>query len=174
MTAEIDIGQDRRIGRDWVKSLALIAICIGTCIFFVYAAQSEASGYYEQRAKTGAYFILPLMVPFTVWVIFRLFVPFGALILINPQGVADRRVNRNLIPWREISNVVRRGEYTVLTLKPGFLKTYSFNIGQKLLKSRRKTAGPRHMLIAPWSVAVQNHSLDELIETYHATYLNSA
>jgi hypothetical protein len=168
----IDTSTELRIGRDWVKSLALIGICIFVCVAFVYAAQSEDRGYYAQRAKTGAYLILPLMVPFTFWVIFRLFVPIGPLLRIGPDGFADRRVNTDLIPWAEIKNVVARSEFVTLTLSRSFQKGYPMSLGQRLLKRHRK-AGPSHVVVAYWCLNEPKTPLKDIITAYLAAHSNT-
>jgi len=169
---QIDTSSEMQIGRDWLKSLALIVISVLVCVSFVYAAQSEAQGYYAQRAKTGAYIIVPLMVPFTFWIIFRLFVPFGPLLRVGPDGFADRRVNSDLIPWTEVKNVVARAEFVTLTLSRGFARNYRMSLGQRVLKHRRK-AGPGHLVVAYWCMAEPQSSLKDIIAAYRVAHSNS-
>jgi hypothetical protein len=163
--ASIDTSKELTVSRDWVKSIALISICLFVCAFFVHTVQSDATGYYAQRAKTGGYIGLPILVPFTVWIIFRLFVPFGPLLRISPEGFADRRVNSQLIPWTEIKNVVARSDFVTLTLSQGFSKSYSMSIGQRLLKRKRK-AGPRHLVVAYWCTAMPEFNLKDILTAY--------
>ncbi|WP_090214115.1 hypothetical protein [Litoreibacter janthinus] len=170
--AKLDTSAEMAIGRDWVKSLALIGICVFVCVFFVHAIQSEASGYYQQRAKTGGYLILPLMVPFTLWVVFRLFVPFGPLLRISPDGFADRRVNTRLVPWSEVKNIVARSEFVTLTLSRGFTKSYSMSLGQRLLKWKRK-AGPSHLVVAYWFIKPTETNLKDILSAYRAAHINT-
>lgn len=163
--AAIDTSKELTVGRDWVKSIALVGICLFVCVFFVHAVQTDASGYYAQRAKSGGYIALPILVPFTIWAIYRLFIPFGPLLRISPEGFADRRVNSQLVPWAEIKNVVARSEFVTLTLSQGFSKSYSMSLGQRLLKRHRK-AGPRHLVVAYWCTAMSGLNLKDCLTTY--------
>ena len=150
--ANLDTSAEMAIGRDWVKSLALIGICVFVCVAFAYIVQSETSGYYQQRAKTGGYFILPLMMPFTLWVTFRLFVPLGPLLRISPEGFADRRVNTRLVPWSA--------------------KSYPMSLGQRLLKWKRK-AGPSHLVVAYWCTKPTEINLKDILSAYRAAHVNT-
>ena len=170
--ANLDTSAEMAIGRDWVKSLALIGICVFVCVAFAYIVQSETSGYYQQRAKTGGYFILPLMVPFTLWVTFRLFVPLGPLLRISPEGFADRRVNTRLVPWSEVKNIVARSDFVTLTLSRGFAKSYPMSLGQRLLKWKRK-AGPSHLVVAYWCTKPTEINLKDILSAYRAAHVNT-
>jgi hypothetical protein len=163
--AVIDTSKEMTVNRDWVKSLALIGICLLLCAVFFHLVQGDATSYYEQRAKTGGYIALPILVPFTLWIIFRLFIPFGPVLWIGPDGFADRRVSSQLIPWVEIKNIVARSEFVTLTLSQSFSKSYSMSFGQRLLKLHRK-AGPRHLVVAYWCTATTDLSLRDALITF--------
>lgn len=168
--SDIDISLHRTIGRDWIKSCALFAICACCTALMVYATTTTGTSAHDIRFRSGAYFILPFMAPFTVWVLYRLVVPFGALLSVSPDGFADRRVNSDIVPWSGIGNITRRGEFISITLKRGVLKTYTFSTSQRLIKSRRKTARPSHLLVATWGVAPANLDLVTLLKSYHGAY----
>ena len=166
---QLDTTAEMTVGRDWVKSLALIAICISVCVAFAYIIQTDGTGYYEMRARTGGYLILPLMVPFTLWVIYRLFVPFGALLQFGPDGFADRRVNTALVPWSEIKNIVARSDFVTLTLSRRFVKSYPMSLGQRILKRRRK-AGPGHLVVADWCIKPTELDIKDILSAYRAAH----
>lgn len=60
-----------------------------------------------------------------------------------------------------------------LVLKPKFPKACPPRLGQRLLKSRRKTAGPGHVLVAASCVAPQAQDLSDVIPAYFANYSNT-
>lgn len=166
---QLDTTIEMTVGRDWVKSLALIAICVSVCVVFAYIIQGEGKGVYEMRARTGGYLILPLMVPFTVWVTYRLFVPFGSILQFSPDGFADRRVNTALVPWSEIKNIVARSEFVTLTLSRRFVKTYPMSLGQRILKRHRKS-GPGHLVIAYWCIKPTELDIKDILSAYRAAH----
>ena len=170
---QIDTTAEHEIGRDWARSLALPLICAICTVVFWYGIKITPESYYEHRFQTGAYIILPLIAPFGLYWLFRLIWPVGALIRITPEGFADRRVNRAMIPWSEITNVVRRGEFLSLTLSRKFLKTYRMSLSQKAIKASRKSARPSHLLVADGFVAQSGTTLKDIVMAYHQAYSNT-
>jgi hypothetical protein len=168
--SQIDTSDEHRIGRDWIKSIALVLICVLVTMLMIYATTTTGTSRHDIRFRNGAYVMLPFMAPFTLWVVYRLFVPIGALLCISRDGFADRRVSPQIIPWSEISNIVRRGEFTSLTLSRTFLPTYRFSLSQRLLKWRRKSARPSHLLIADWCLARGETALVDILKAYHTAY----
>lgn len=165
----LDTSQEMTIGRDWARSLVLLLICVFVLVSFTYFLRTEADGHIDQRAKTGAYIIVPIFALFTPFVIFRLFVPFGPLLRIGPEGFADRRVSSQLVPWSEVKNIVARSEFVTLTLSRRFAKTYPMSLGQKILKRRRK-AGPSHLVVADWCVKQTSPGLFDILTSYRAAH----
>ena len=166
----IDISAQRRIGRDWAKSLALSAICLCLVVAAVYGTQIEVDSYHDRRFRSGSFVFLPILVPFTLWVLFRLVWPVGALVLVGPEGFADRRVNPATVPWAEITNPVRRGQFISLTLSRRVLKDYPMSVSQRLIKAGRKTARPSHLLVADWCLAKTQGELLQMITAYRDAY----
>ncbi|MEM1151844.1 MAG: hypothetical protein AAGI03_15065, partial [Pseudomonadota bacterium] len=145
-------------------------ICAGCSVAFYFGVISQPESFYEHRFQTASYVILPLIAPFSLWALFRVFWPVGALLRISPVGFADRRVNPTTIPWSDVSNVAQKGEFVSLTLSRRFLKTYRFSPSQKLLKSFRKSARPSQLLVACWCVADTPSNLGATVEAYHKAY----
>lgn len=169
-----DISHDTLIGRDWVKSLALPLICLFVTGASVYGVQIEPHSYYEHRFHSGSFIALPVFSVLTGFAAYRLLVPFGPLLRLTPTGFADRRAGRGLLPWGEITNVVRRGEFISLTMSRKLAKSYRLSLTQRLLKSTRKNARPSHILVADWCLKTRQSELLDLITGYRNAYLNRA
>lgn len=167
---EVDTSVCTKIGRDWIKSICLVLICLAVSSIMIWALTIEPDGYHDRRLQNGAYVMAPFMVPFTIWVTYRLVLPFGALLVMAPEGFADRRVNAQIIPWSEITNIVRRGEFTSLTLSRRFVKSYHFSPSQRLIKWYRKSARPSHLLVAQWCVAPGEIPFATIVNAYHSAH----
>ncbi|WP_434053449.1 MAG: hypothetical protein RDA78_00645 [Roseibium sp.] len=157
---------ETRINRDWARSLSLLVICVGIVAASVYGVQLEPSGYIDHRFRSGSFIMLPAFSVLSVFVLYRCFVPWGAPVRINAEGFADLRAGKDEIPWSEISNVVRKGEYVSLTLRRKYARSYPFSLSQKALKATRKSAGPTHLLIAAWCLKTSSHHLLDTISAY--------
>ncbi|MEL7527189.1 MAG: hypothetical protein AAFN16_15530 [Pseudomonadota bacterium] len=154
------------INRDWARSLSLLVICVGIVAASVYGVQSEPDSYYEHRFHSGSFIMLPVFSVLSVFVLYRCFVPWGAPVRINAEGFADLRAGKDEIPWTEVSNVVRKGEYVSLTLRRKYARSYPFSLSQKALKATRKSAGPTHLLVAAWCLKTNSHHLLDTIMAY--------
>lgn len=157
---------ETRINRDWARSLSLLVICVGIIAASVYGVQSEPSSYIDHRFRSGSFIMLPVFSCLSVFVLYRCFVPWGAPVRINAEGFADLRAGKAEIPWSEISNVVRKGEYVSLTLRRKYARSYPFSLTQKALKASRKSAGPTHLLVAAWCLKTSSHHLLDTIAVY--------
>ncbi|WP_305988018.1 hypothetical protein [Roseibium sp. MMSF_3544] len=165
-TASDALPDETRINRDWPKTLALVAICLGLVAASLYGVQSEPDSYQERRFQHGSFFILPIFSVLSVFTVFRVFVPLGAPVRVNLTGFTDLRAGKTPIPWSEISNVVRKGEYVSLTLKRKYAKTYPFSWSQRALKASRKSAGPTHLLVAVWCLKTSSPDLLDIVSAY--------
>lgn len=122
--------------------------------------------FYERRFHSASFVMLPGFSALSIFTLYRLFLPWGAPIRMGSAGFVDLRAGTRTIPWNEISNVVRRGDYVSLTLKPKFAKDYPISLSQKVLKATRRSAGPTHLLVADWCLATETDELAELISLY--------
>ena len=165
-----DAAGETRIGRDWVKSLALAAICIFLVAVSAYGVGIEPEGRIDRRFRSGSFVMLPIFALVTPLVLVRLVLPWGAPVRFGPAGFADLRAGPDTIPWEEISNVVRRGDYVTLTLRRRYAKTYRWSPTQRALKAMRKSAGPTHLLVAEWCLATTATDLLEAIVAARARY----
>ncbi|MEO0980173.1 MAG: hypothetical protein AAFY24_23120 [Pseudomonadota bacterium] len=154
------------INRDWARFLSLLVICIGIVAASVYGVQSEPSSYIDHRFRSGSFIMLPVFSVLSVFVLYRCFVPWGAPVRISAEGFADLRAGKEEIPWSQISNVVRKGEYVSVTLRRKYARSYPFSLSQKALKATRKSAGPTHLLVAPWCLKTNSHHLLDTITAY--------
>jgi len=161
-----DTTTEMQIGRDWTKSLALTAILI--CLLFVwaYGTTIEPHDLYDRRFRDASILMLPIFSVLSVVTLVSLVKPWGAPVRISPSGFFDLRAGSRIVPWDEISNVVRRGDYVTLTLKRRFGKTYRMSLTQKALKASRKSAGPNHLLIADWCLETNPHQLFDIVTAY--------
>lgn len=157
---------ETHINRDWARSLSLLVICVGIVAASIYGVQSEPSSYYEHRFHSGSFIMLPVFSVLSFFVLYRCFVPWGAPVRISQDGFADFRAGNVWIPWTEISNAVRKGEYVSLTLHRKYAKSYPFSLSQRALKASRKSAGPTHVLIAAWCLKTNSHHLLDTITAY--------
>ena len=164
---DFDTTQETRIGRDWLKSVVLWVLCIVMCLIAAYGVQIEVDGPIDQRFQTGSWFLLTTMGLFAVWVSFRLVIPFGALVILGPHGIADRRINPDLIPWTEVTNIASKSDFVTLTLTQKFSKSYRLSPSQRVLKALQKTAGPRHVKIAAWCLASRQSELASHAAAFH-------
>ena len=161
----VDTSQEMTIGLDWARSLALLLTCVIVLVAFTNFIQDDGTRLIDRRARFAAHFVLPIFAVFTPWVLFRLFVPFGPLLRIGPDGFSDGRVNKDLVPWPEVSNIVARSEVVTLTLSLKFARSYRMSLGQKFLKRRRK-AGPSHLVIATSFLASTEPHLKDILAAY--------
>lgn len=166
----IDTTGELSVGRDWARSLALPALCIAVSVVFWFGMTMQVDSFFERRFQSQSWLVFPLIAPFTLWVGYRLVWPVGALIRMTPDGFQDRRMNGTVIPWTEIRNAVRKGEFVYLTLKRTFARSYRFSPSQRILKATRKNAGPTHLLIAHWCVAATGDELLEAIQAYRRAH----
>lgn len=157
---------ETRINCDWARSLSLLVICVGIVAASIYGVHSEPSSYYEHRFHSGSFIMLPVFSVLSVFVLYRCFVPWGAPVRISAEGFADLRAGKEEIPWSEISNVVRKGEYVSLTLRRKYARSYPFSVSQKALKATRKSAGPTHLLVAAWCLKTNSHHLLDTIAAH--------
>ena len=146
--------------------MALPATCIGMAFVSLYGIQIETDSLYAHRFHSASFLMLPAFSALAAFTLFRIFVPWGAPVRISPAGFIDLRAGSRMIPWSEVSNVVRRGEYVTLTLKRKFAKSYKMSLTQKAIKARRKSAGPSHLLIADWCLEASPQELLEIISKY--------
>ena len=168
--AEIDISSETLIGRDLTKSVALFGVCVFLTCGSALAIKIEPGGYYGNRLHSASFVGLPLFSFFAGFVLYRLFVPRGAPVRLSRDGFSDLRAGAALIPWDEITNVVRRGQYVSLTLSRKFVKSYPFSLTQRVLKSTRKSARPSHVLVADWCLKTGHMQMLELIQAYREAY----
>ena len=120
----MDTTRETNIGRYWLKSLVLAAISVGILVASWYGVQIEVDIYSaraERSFRNLSFIMLPAFTVFSVFVIFRLFVPVGTQVRLSSAGFTDLRAGRSEIPWNEITNVVRRGEF-VTDVKARFCK----------------------------------------------------
>ncbi|WP_422040079.1 hypothetical protein [Roseibium sp.] len=157
---------ETHIRRDWGRTLALLVICVGIVAASLYGVLTEPDGYYDRRFRNASFIMLPVFSVLSVFVLYRCFVPWGPPVRINAEGFADFRAGNVWIPWSEISNVVRKGEYVSLTLRRKYARSYPFSLSQKALKASRKSAGPTHVLIAAWCLKTDSHRLLDTIRAY--------
>lgn len=157
---------ETRINRDWARLIGLLVVCVGLVGTSLWALTTEPSGYYGHRFHGLSYFLLPASFFFFFFALYRCFVPWGPPVRISREGFADFRAGNVWIPWSEISNVVRKGEYVSLTLRRKYARSYPFSLSQKALKASRKSAGPTHVLIAAWCLKTDSHRLLDTIKAY--------
>lgn len=157
---------ETHIRRDWLRSLGLLVICFGVFVASLVASTTEPSSYYEHRFHGWSFLFLPVSFVFFFFALYRCFVPWGPPVRISREGFADFRAGNVWIPWSEISNVVRKGEYVSLTLRRKYARSYPFSLSQKALKASRKSAGPTHVLIAAWCLKTDSHRLLDTIKAY--------
>lgn len=162
----IDTSRELEIGRDWKKSIALVAISLGLAALFAFGMQIEPDGYRETRFRDWSYLLLPAFLALAGWGTYRLFAPRGAPVRLRPDGFVDLRAGKRTIPWTEVRNVARHGNYIYLTLRLAYARRYSFTLSQRLVKSRRSNAGPSHLLLTDWCLAESQSRLLELINAY--------
>ena len=165
-----DTNLDLQIGRDWIKSLALAAICIFVLAASIYGVLLDPSSATDRRFHNSSFVILPVFLGLSVFVLYRLVAPWGAPVRLGPSGFTDLRAGSKTIPWDQISNVVTRGEFMTLTLRRGFTKTYRMSLTQRILKARRKSAGPNHLLVADWCLSTSKGELAQLVTAYRTNH----
>nr|WP_319385901.1 hypothetical protein [uncultured Roseibium sp.] len=163
---ELPASGETHINRDWMRTLALLVICVGIVAASLHGLLTEPDGYNDRRFRNASFIMLPVFSVLSVFVLYRCFVPWGAPVRISHEGFADLRAGNVWIPWSEISNVVRKGEYVSLTLRRKYARTYPFSLSQKALKASRKSAGPTHVLIAASFLKTDSHHLLDTISAY--------
>lgn len=164
----VDVGEETRIGRHWPSSLLLAAIFLGLVAICLYGIQIEPVGRIQRDFHRSSFVFLPAFLIFAGFVIYRLIVPLGAPVRVGPAGFLDLRAGRQVIPWDKITNVVVSGEFVTLTLRRGHAQSYPFTLTQRLLKWRRKSAGPGHLVIVAWCLATTPRELHDIIAAYRA------
>lgn len=169
-----EISSETRVQRNWIKSFALPAICLFVALASVYGMQIEPHSVYEHRFHSASFIIFPIFSVLFPFTLFRLFVPWGAPVKMSSVGFIDLRAGSRLIPWDEVSNVVRRGEFVSLTLKRKFAKDYEMSFTQRMLKATRKSAGPTHLLVADWCLETSPEQLLEIISMHWDEYSGKA
>ncbi|SNS60711.1 hypothetical protein [Tropicimonas sediminicola] len=168
MTSDTQISEEFRVERDWPRTVGLIAIGLLLMAVSAYGVQMEVDGYRDRRFHRDSFVILPLASFLLCIAIWRLLVPFGAPLRIRRSGLIDLRMNRAEIPWAAVRNCVRRGDFVVLTLRPGFSKTYTVPVEQKLVKAMHKRVGPNHLMIATWCLDISSTDLNDVIDRYRS------
>ena len=161
-----DVTGSMSVGRDWVKAVAFSAVCVFLVIVSAYGVQMEPTGVVDMRFHSGSFIILPVFSVMTLFSLYRLAVPWGPPVRISTEGIVDLRAGSRIIPWDQISNVVARGELIQLTLRRNFAKEYPYSLTQRILKATRRSAGPGHLLIAPWFLATTTEQLIKNIKAH--------
>lgn len=114
--------------------------------------------------------MLPISVVFLIFVVYGLVIPFGAPVRITPEGFIDLRIGSKIIPWTEIRNVSRKGQFVALTLNRKFAAAYKLSITQHVLKRFTKSAGPSHILVAEWCLTMTQTQLMDSVSEYRTTH----
>ena len=160
----------KTFGRNLPKAAALVGVCAFVTAASWFGVSIDPDSFYEIRFHQASFILLPLFSACTVFVTYWILVPLGPPVIIDHDGFTDRRVSSQTIPWDQITNVVRKGIYVSLTLRRSFTPNYSMSWRQKLLKARRKSAGPNHVLISVDLLRVTESELTEAIQAMHTQF----
>lgn len=166
-----DTTQETRIGRDWPRSVGM-PLAVGFVVACsAYGVQIEdASNHWERRFHRASFWMLPVFSVLLLVSLKMLFLPVGAPVRLGPDGFADLRAAPVTVPWSEITNSVRRGQYVVLTLSRRIAKDFPFTLTQRALKAMRKSAGPSHLLVADWCLATTPTELADIVAAYRQAH----
>jgi hypothetical protein len=167
---KLNVSDETLIKRDWLKSIALAVLTFCLAIAFRYGVQIEPTSVYDHRFHNASIWMLPSSVVFLFFVLYRLVIPIGAPVRLSPAGFMDLRVGRKIMPWNEIRNVSRKGQFVALTLNRKFAATYPLSITQRILKTFTKSAGPSHILIAEWCLMTDQTQLTSLLNEYREAH----
>ena len=151
------------IAKDTMQAVRLVAVSPLFVGFGYWVIQVITD--FGDRYAFGAYLCgWALIVIFLTVFIYQTYHLFGLPkypLVINQSGTTDTRTSLQLIPWKQISNVAKKGEFVCLTLRRKFSEQYCRSKLARYEKWRRKDVGPSHVLL---SVAHLKTTRDELFE----------
>lgn len=157
-----------RYHRKIVQSVAVVLIMAVLTVIGWFGTQIEDPvGIPARQFHQMSFLMVPGFGLATVLFAYWLAIPFGTVLRIDQSGLTDRRINRKTIPWDQITNIRRTGIYVTLTLNRRFTPSYKLSLRQRILKSRRKSAGPNHVLISVDTLNVTEAELEQRLKSAH-------